>query len=109
MAPAFVWTRVDGSPALWVIFVRRRTGSDDFRFAPGGYGAVGGHKVVPAGAAVLSSCACAFFGGEFWMKMKGAPEALCTVPAEWSRAQAGETGAGVPSETFTSFPPGLTR
>jgi len=51
MAHAFVWTRVDGSPALWVIFVRRRTGSDDsnlLRVVTGQWGA----HVVPAGAAV---------------------------------------------------------
>jgi len=51
MAPVFVWTRVDGSPALWVIFVRRRTGSDDsdlLRVVTGQWGA----QVVPAGAAV---------------------------------------------------------
>lgn len=79
MAHAFVWTRVDGSPALWVIFVRRRTGSDDsnlLRVVTGQWGA----HVVPAGAAIPFKLRLLFY--------------------------ADRSGEGVTSGSFTNLPPG---
>jgi hypothetical protein len=83
MAPAFVWTRVDGSPALWVIFVRRRTGSDDsnlLRVVTEQWGA----RVVPAGAAIPFKLRLHFF-------------------------HAGRNGEEATSGILTSLPPRSTR
>jgi hypothetical protein len=95
MAPAFVWTRVDGSPALWVIFVRRRTSSDDLillRVVTGQWGA----HVVPAGAASFFRLRLRFL----WTAEQGKNGGLL---------QAGENGTGVSEGSGASFPPALMR